>query len=239
MGSGINMHNDWQALVVSDWLRVSAVIETGVISHDPYFSGVCQVVETFNLWNLKEFTCSSFESVIAVVVFNSREVNHTFAGHVTFSQEPVGCAAANSIPAFSGVYQFICTSVLAGLCPVCVTWTEPRINPQHDARLCAHKEVSWRTWPWWPDEKNRSHPEVERETENMKLIIVIFSPPAFSTLYKWEPEIEQLRWIFLPLQRICLCLLSSQRAFIDQSVNEFNITAGARLGASHLYNCIN
>lgn len=193
MGSGINMHNDWQALVVSDWLRVSAVIETGVISHDPYFSGVCQVVETFNLWNLKEFTCSSFESVIAVVVFNSREVNHTFAGHVTFSQEPVGCAAANSIPAFSGVYQFIRTSVLAGLCPVCVTWTEPRINPQHDARLCAHKEVSWRTWPWWPDEKNRSHPEVERETENMKLIIVIFFPTClqhFIQMRAWNRTIK-------------------------------------------------
>lgn len=86
----------------------------------------------------KNWLAAVFESVIAVVLFNSREVNHTFAGHVTFSHEADGCAAANSIPAFSSVYQFFCTSVLAGLGPVCVTWTAPMIN----ARLCAHKEVS-------------------------------------------------------------------------------------------------
>lgn len=190
MGSGINMHNDWQALGTSDWLRLSAVIETDVISPETYCNGICRVVKAFNVWYSKEFTYSSCESVIAVVLFNSREVNHTFAGHVTCSQEVDGCAAANSIPAFSSVYQFICTSVLAGPRPACVTWTEPSINRQHDARLCAHKEVSWRTWPWWPDEKNRSHPEVERETENMKLNIAcflfFFFPHLPSALYTNE-----------------------------------------------------
>jgi len=63
---------------------VSAVIETGVISHETSLSGIRQVAETRNVW---DFT---FESVIAVVLFNSGEVNHTFAGHVTFSQEADG-----------------------------------------------------------------------------------------------------------------------------------------------------
>lgn len=40
MGKGVrrlNMHNDWQAEGLSDWLRGSAVMETDVISHDTYF----------------------------------------------------------------------------------------------------------------------------------------------------------------------------------------------------------
>lgn len=149
-----------------------------LISHDTYFR-----YRDIKAWHSQEMVCSSLESVI-VAVFDSRQVNHTFAGRVRFSHEADGCAPANSIPASSSVYQFIGTSVLAGWHP----W-KTRNATLHDVLIKRCHEG--------PDEKNRSDPERQK----IRNIFAMY-------LYKWESGIRQLRRIFLPLQRISLRLLS-------------------------------